>query len=162
MSSPGFFSTAVWNELTLPSGTSSLQASTTEVAPYSMNRSAIFSAAAIYSARLSHGTGITVPLLRPGAANVSPSRCANPPKIIRMPSNGISKRGPPRSGSGITAASRGARALARRFDTALTPFGISHGQYSLMMSFNRPDAPRLGDTLAAPNSAASPPFIDVD
>ena len=39
---------------------------------------------------------------------------------------------------------RAARALARRFDTALTPFGISHGQFSLMMSLNRPDAPRLG------------------
>lgn len=40
---------------------------------------------------------------------------------------------------------RAARTLARRFDTALAPFGISHGQYSLMMSLNRPDAPRLGD-----------------
>lgn len=40
---------------------------------------------------------------------------------------------------------RAARALARRFDAALAPFGISHGQYSLMMSLNRPDAPRLGD-----------------
>ena len=43
---------------------------------------------------------------------------------------------------------RAARALARRFDTALAPFGISHGQYSLMMSLNRPDAPRLGDAAA--------------
>jgi len=43
---------------------------------------------------------------------------------------------------------RAARALARRFDTALAPFGISHGQYSLMMSLNRPVAPRLGETAA--------------
>ncbi|MFN3911924.1 MarR family winged helix-turn-helix transcriptional regulator [Hyphomonas sp.] len=40
---------------------------------------------------------------------------------------------------------RAARALARRFDHALAPFDISHGQYSLLMSLNRPDAPRLGD-----------------
>jgi DNA-binding MarR family transcriptional regulator len=40
---------------------------------------------------------------------------------------------------------RAARALARRFDHALAPFGISHGQYSLLMSLNRPDAPRLGE-----------------
>lgn len=43
---------------------------------------------------------------------------------------------------------RAARTLARRFDAALAPFGISHGQYSLMMSLNRPDAPRLGDAAA--------------
>jgi len=40
---------------------------------------------------------------------------------------------------------RAARALARRFDHALAPFGISHGQYSLLMSLNRPGAPRLGE-----------------
>lgn len=43
------------------------------------------------------------------------------------------------------AVQRAARALARRFDAALAPFGISHGQYSLMMSLNRPDPPRLGE-----------------
>lgn len=43
---------------------------------------------------------------------------------------------------------RAARTLARRFDSALAPFGISHGQYSLMMSLNRPDAPRLGEAAA--------------
>ncbi len=43
---------------------------------------------------------------------------------------------------------RAARTLARRFDAALAPFGISHGQYSLMMALNRPDAPRLGDAAA--------------
>jgi DNA-binding MarR family transcriptional regulator len=43
---------------------------------------------------------------------------------------------------------RAARTLARRFDAALAPFGISHGQYSLLMSLNRPDAPRLGDAAA--------------
>jgi DNA-binding MarR family transcriptional regulator len=43
---------------------------------------------------------------------------------------------------------RAARTLARRFDMALAPFGISHGQYSLMMSLNRPHAPRLGEAAA--------------
>lgn len=43
---------------------------------------------------------------------------------------------------------RAARTLARRFDMALAPFGISHGQYSLLMSLNRPDAPRLGEAAA--------------
>lgn len=43
---------------------------------------------------------------------------------------------------------RAARTLARRFDAALAPFGISHGQYSLLMSLNRPAPPRLGETAA--------------
>jgi len=46
------------------------------------------------------------------------------------------------------AVQRAARALARRFDAALAPLGISHGQYSLMMSLNRPDPPRLGEAAA--------------
>lgn len=41
---------------------------------------------------------------------------------------------------------RAARTLARRFDAAFAPFGISHGQYSLLMSLNRPEPPRLGET----------------
>ncbi|HEX3436504.1 MAG TPA: MarR family transcriptional regulator [Pseudacidobacterium sp.] len=36
---------------------------------------------------------------------------------------------------------RAARALARRFDEALRPFGLTNGQFSLMMSLNRPDPP---------------------
>jgi DNA-binding MarR family transcriptional regulator len=39
---------------------------------------------------------------------------------------------------------RAARALARRFDEALRPLGLTNGQYSLMMSLNRPEAPGLG------------------
>jgi DNA-binding MarR family transcriptional regulator len=35
-------------------------------------------------------------------------------------------------------AQRAARALARRFDDALRPFGLTNGQFSLMMSLNRP------------------------
>lgn len=38
---------------------------------------------------------------------------------------------------------RAARALARRFDTAFKPLGISSGQFSLLMSLNRPQPPRL-------------------
>jgi DNA-binding MarR family transcriptional regulator len=34
---------------------------------------------------------------------------------------------------------RAARALARRFDEALRPFGLTNGQFSLMMSLNRPE-----------------------
>ncbi|HKV24189.1 MAG TPA: MarR family transcriptional regulator [Candidatus Acidoferrum sp.] len=33
---------------------------------------------------------------------------------------------------------RAARALARRFDEALRPVGITNGQFSLLMSLNRP------------------------
>lgn len=40
---------------------------------------------------------------------------------------------------------RAARALARRFDEALRPFGLTNGQFSLLMSLNRPDGPRISD-----------------
>ncbi len=40
---------------------------------------------------------------------------------------------------------RAARAIARRFDEALRPFGLTNGQYSLLMSLNRPAAPRIGE-----------------
>jgi DNA-binding MarR family transcriptional regulator len=33
---------------------------------------------------------------------------------------------------------RAARALARRFDVAMKPVGLNNGQFSLMMSLNRP------------------------
>lgn len=39
---------------------------------------------------------------------------------------------------------RAARALARRFDEALRPFGLTNGQFSLMMSLNRPEPPAMG------------------
>jgi DNA-binding MarR family transcriptional regulator len=39
---------------------------------------------------------------------------------------------------------RAARALARRFDEALRPVGLTNGQFSLMMSLNRPAPPGLG------------------
>ncbi len=35
---------------------------------------------------------------------------------------------------------RAARALARRFDDVLRPLGLTNGQFSLMMSLNRPEA----------------------
>lgn len=34
--------------------------------------------------------------------------------------------------------------LARRFDIALKPAGITSGQFSLLMSLNRPEPPNLG------------------
>jgi DNA-binding MarR family transcriptional regulator len=42
------------------------------------------------------------------------------------------------------AAQRTARALARRFDDALRPVGLTSGQFSLLMSLNRPTPPTLG------------------
>ncbi len=39
---------------------------------------------------------------------------------------------------------RAARALARRFDDALRPIGLTNGQFSLMMSLNRPQPPEMG------------------
>ncbi|WP_037582978.1 MarR family winged helix-turn-helix transcriptional regulator [Stigmatella aurantiaca] len=39
---------------------------------------------------------------------------------------------------------RAARALARRFDEALRPVGLTHGQFSLMMALNQPRSPTLG------------------
>jgi DNA-binding MarR family transcriptional regulator len=38
---------------------------------------------------------------------------------------------------------RAARALARRFDDALRPLGLTQGQFSLLMSLNRPEPPRI-------------------
>jgi DNA-binding MarR family transcriptional regulator len=39
---------------------------------------------------------------------------------------------------------RAARALAREFDNALRPLGLTNGQFSLLMSLNRPAAPTIG------------------
>ncbi|MBW8283586.1 MAG: MarR family transcriptional regulator, partial [Rhizobium sp.] len=41
-------------------------------------------------------------------------------------------------------AQRAARALARRFDTALRALGMTNGQFSLMMALNRPEPPPMG------------------
>jgi DNA-binding MarR family transcriptional regulator len=38
---------------------------------------------------------------------------------------------------------RAARALARRFDEALRPLDVTNGQFSLMMSLNRPEPPTI-------------------
>src|SRR6266480_5901891 len=38
---------------------------------------------------------------------------------------------------------RAARALARRFDEALLPLDLTNGQFSLLMSLNRPKAPTI-------------------
>jgi DNA-binding MarR family transcriptional regulator len=50
-------------------------------------------------------------------------------------------------------AQRAARALARRFDAALQPFGLTNGQFSLLMALNRPDGPRISDLA---------PFLAID
>ncbi|MEI4485909.1 MarR family winged helix-turn-helix transcriptional regulator [Frigidibacter sp. MR17.14] len=46
------------------------------------------------------------------------------------------------------AAQRAARTLARRFDLALKPVGLTNGQFSLLMALNRPDPPPLGAVAA--------------
>ncbi|MGE5540562.1 MAG: MarR family winged helix-turn-helix transcriptional regulator [Gemmatimonas sp.] len=43
---------------------------------------------------------------------------------------------------------RAARALARRFDEALRPVGLTNGQFSLLMSLNRPEPPTIGSVSA--------------
>lgn len=39
---------------------------------------------------------------------------------------------------------RAARALARRFDEAFRPLGLTNGQFSLMMALDRPEPPAMG------------------
>ena len=43
---------------------------------------------------------------------------------------------------------RAARAVARRFDEALRPLGLTNGQFSLLMSLNRPEPPTIGNVAA--------------
>lgn len=40
---------------------------------------------------------------------------------------------------------RAARTIARRFDDAFRPLDLTSGQYSLLMSLNRPSAPHMKD-----------------
>lgn len=46
------------------------------------------------------------------------------------------------------AAQRAARALARRFDEALRPVNLTSGQFSLLMSLNRPKPPSISSVAA--------------
>ena len=39
---------------------------------------------------------------------------------------------------------RAARSLARRFDEAFRPLGLTSGQFSLLMALNRPEPPPMG------------------
>lgn len=48
---------------------------------------------------------------------------------------------------------RAARVMARRFDLALKPFGLTNGQFSLLMALNRPEPARISDLA---------PFLGVD
>jgi DNA-binding MarR family transcriptional regulator len=43
---------------------------------------------------------------------------------------------------------RAARALARRFDDVFRPLDLTHGQFSLLMSLNRPEPPSIGSVAA--------------
>lgn len=43
---------------------------------------------------------------------------------------------------------RAARTLARRYDEALRPVGLTNGQFSLLMALNRPEPPTIGDVAA--------------
>src|SRR3981189_3367312 len=59
---------------------------------------------------------------------------------------------------------RAARALARRFDEALRPLDLTNGQFSLLMSLNRPVPPSMGSVASLlamdrpPPPAARPPL----
>jgi DNA-binding MarR family transcriptional regulator len=46
------------------------------------------------------------------------------------------------------AAQRAARTLARRFDDALRPFGLTNEQFSLLMTLNAAEPPTLGSAAA--------------
>jgi DNA-binding MarR family transcriptional regulator len=43
---------------------------------------------------------------------------------------------------------RAARAVARQFDEAFRPFGLTNGQFSLLMALNRPSPPAMGEVAA--------------
>ena len=43
---------------------------------------------------------------------------------------------------------RAARTVARRFDAAFRPLGLTSGQFSLLMSLNRPEPPAMGSVAA--------------
>src|SRR5438477_5787468 len=43
---------------------------------------------------------------------------------------------------------RAARAVARRFDEAMRPHGLTSGQFSLLMALNRPEPPTIGQVAA--------------
>src|SRR5580658_3718689 len=43
---------------------------------------------------------------------------------------------------------RAARALARRFDQVLRPLGLTNGQFSVLMSLNRPQPPPMAPVAA--------------
>ena len=43
---------------------------------------------------------------------------------------------------------RAARTVARRFDSELRPFGLTNGQFSLLMSLNRPEPPPMAPVAA--------------
>jgi len=43
---------------------------------------------------------------------------------------------------------RSARKIARRFDEALRPVGLTNGQFSLLMSLNQPESPAMGAVAA--------------
>ncbi|MCP5381340.1 MAG: MarR family transcriptional regulator [Kordiimonadaceae bacterium] len=40
---------------------------------------------------------------------------------------------------------KAARAIARKFDDAFRPFGLTNGQFSLLMSLNRTDPPKISE-----------------
>lgn len=44
---------------------------------------------------------------------------------------------------------RAARALARHFDDALRPFGLTHGQFSLLIALDQVEAPAMSEVSAA-------------
>lgn len=103
-----------------------------------------------------------LPLLEaPGSAGAPPPPCSadepptppdpRPPEAPSSPPAGLGGGPVPyattlevRDSCLCLHAQRAARALARRFDEALRPFGLTNGQFSLLMSLNRPEPPPMG------------------
>src|SRR6516165_5548583 len=59
---------------------------------------------------------------------------------------------------------RAARAVARRFDAALRPLDLTNGQFSLLMSLNRPDpppVPRPAESARGAHTLRRPPGAGV-
>ena len=55
---------------------------------------------------------------------------------------------------------RAARALGRRFDDALRPFGLTNGQFSLLMSLNRPQPAGIAVIELAPKRSVDKQKVD--
>lgn len=78
---------------------------------------------------------------RPGAALKRGAKALNSEPLAALP---FDKTIEVRDACLCLHVQRAARALARRFDEALRPLDLTSGQFSLLMSLNRPEPPTIG------------------